>query len=149
MASNQVSLSARENLVLYSISNGKAGGVSTLKTFQEYVHLKLCQYFMVNSLYSQWSFWQKYLPCQKCTLPATNYCTSKEWYLPYRQLLIPILNLRVLSPHKRKQWTFLSTLRYGTCHYMQELFFVACTVPNLYSSFLSPKTPMIQIMHVC
>ncbi len=25
---------------------------------------------------------------------------------------------------------------------MQELYFMACTVPNLYSSFLSPKTPM-------
>ncbi len=54
MASNQVSLSAHENLVLYSISNGKAGGVSTHKTFKEYVHLKPCQYFIVNSLYSQY-----------------------------------------------------------------------------------------------
>ncbi len=45
-------------------------------------------------------------------------------------------------PHKRKQWTFLSTLRYGTCHYMQGLYFMACTVPKLYSSFLSPKTPL-------
>ncbi len=32
--------------------------------------------------------------------------------------------------------------RYGTCRYMQGLYLMACTVPNLHSSFLSPKTPM-------
>ncbi len=32
----------------------------------------------------------------------------------------------------------------GTCHYMQGLHFMAPTVPNLYSSFLPPKTPIQQ-----
>ncbi len=48
-----------------------------------------------------------------------------------------------LSPYKRKQWTFASIVRYGTCHYRQELYLMACTVPNLYLNFFSPKTPMI------
>ncbi len=105
------------------------------------------------------------IPCQKYTLPATNYCTRMEWYLSYRQWFVtcqqvhcvgrqvnPVptyamyLKPSLLSPHKRKQWTFLSTLRYGICHYMQGLYFVACTVPNLYSSFISPKTPISEEM---
>ncbi len=32
-----------------------------------------------------------------------------------------------------------------TCHYMQELYFMACTVLNLYLSFLSPKTPLWEL----
>ena len=79
--------------------------------------------YSLSAMVLQWSFWQKQLPCQKCTLPATNYCTSMELYLPYPQV-----------------WYL--TLRYGTCHYMQGLYFMAFTVPNLYSSFLLPKTPI-------
>ncbi len=70
-------------------------------------------------------------------IPCNNGVFGKSSY--HAQNLPYLLQTTVLA---RNGIYHTGTGLYGTCHYMQGLYFMACTVPNLYSSFLSPKTPL-------